>query len=525
MKKLLLLLLGVGILTILLAFVTTPKRPFPIGKETTYVTGPLDADGRIDYALALNEHMRQGVTPENNANVLLWKAFGPHPEGATMPEEFFEWMEIDSLPEQGDYFIPLRRYLREQGKPELVRDVNAIYEELSDCSQRLWKASEHEKIAEWLNANEKPLALVLEASKRSHYFSPWTPKRTENGPSPLIGALLPGVQACREFANALTARAMLRLGQGRFDEAWQDLLACHRLGRFVAQGGSLIELLVGIAIDAIAGKSDLAFLQYVPGKSEWIKKCLSDLQKLPPMPLVADKVDITERMVALDIVVMIDRYGPESLENLDRVSPKEPSFFSNHFQASIDWKPALININRWYDRIAKSLHNPDRDAREKELNQIEMELRELKAKSQISIIDRIYLFVAPDSARIRGEKIGNLLIGLMAPALSKVQSASDRCEQTQNNLYIAFALAAYKSDHGRYPEDLDALTPNYLDTITIDLFSGQPLLYRPSANGYLLYSVGVNGRDEEGHGTEDDPPGDDLSVRMPLPKAKQNKSQ
>src|SRR5438094_5975588 len=64
---------------------TKGKGTFTIGKETTYVTGPLDKDGYIDYAAALNERLGRGVTPENNACVLLWKALGPHPEGATMP--------------------------------------------------------------------------------------------------------------------------------------------------------------------------------------------------------------------------------------------------------------------------------------------------------------------------------------------------------------------------------------------------------------------------------------------------------
>jgi hypothetical protein len=54
------------------------------------------------------------------------------------------------------------------------------------------------------------------------------------------------------------------------------------------------------------------------------------------------------------------------------------------------------------------------------------------------------------------------------------------------------------------------------------VFSGGPLSWRPEKDGYLLYSVGPNGRDEDGRGREDDPPGDDLRVRMPVrePKAK-----
>jgi len=79
-------------------------------------------------------------------------------------------------------------------------------------------------------------------------------------------------------------------------------------------------------------------------------------------------------------------------------------------------------------------------------------------------------------------------------------------------------LAAYRSDNRQYPKALNALAPKYLPTIPQDLFSGKALIYRPTDDGYLLYSVGVNGKDEEGRSYDDDPRGDDLTVRMPLPK-------
>jgi hypothetical protein len=115
------------------------------------------------------------------------------------------------------------------------------------------------------------------------------------------------------------------------------------------------------------------------------------------------------------------------------------------------------------------------------------------------------------------------MICLFVPATMKVQQAADRAEQTQRNLHLACALAAYKADEKRYPKTLDALAPRYLPAIPSDLFSGKALIYRPadSGNGYLLYSVGVNGRDEEGRGYDDDPRGDDLPVRMPLPKLRE----
>jgi len=98
--------------------------------------------------------------------------------------------------------------------------------------------------------------------------------------------------------------------------------------------------------------------------------------------------------------------------------------------------------------------------------------------------------------------------------------ANDRTEQTQANLQVALALAAHRADTGRYPAKLEELVPKYITTIPGDLFSGKPLVYRPTEAGYLLYSVGVNGIDEDGRWTDDEPKGDDLRVRMPVEEPK-----
>lgn len=98
-----------------------PKRKpkFTISPATTRVTEPLDADGYVDYAAALNKHFSKGVTAKNNANVLLLQAMGPHPDGIKkMDPAYFEWLGIESPPEQGDYFVQLQRYAREVLKIE-----------------------------------------------------------------------------------------------------------------------------------------------------------------------------------------------------------------------------------------------------------------------------------------------------------------------------------------------------------------------------------------------------------------------
>src|SRR5438309_6686705 len=94
-----------------------PKPKLPLGKETTYITEPLDKDGYLDYEAALNDRLGKGITPEKNANVLIWKAIGPRPEGGKgMPAEYFKRLGIDEPPEKGDYFIGLGTYMKDHLK-------------------------------------------------------------------------------------------------------------------------------------------------------------------------------------------------------------------------------------------------------------------------------------------------------------------------------------------------------------------------------------------------------------------------
>ena len=71
------------------------------------------------------------------------------------------------------------------------------------------------------------------------------------------------------------------------DGAWQDLMAVERLGRLTAQGGTLIERLVGMAIVNMAVQAEVDYLDFVKPDAARLKGCLHELTGLPTMPLVA----------------------------------------------------------------------------------------------------------------------------------------------------------------------------------------------------------------------------------------------
>lgn len=60
---------------------------------------------------------------------------------------------------------------------------------------------------------------------------------------------------------------------------------------------------------------------------------------------------------------------------------------------------------------------------------------------------------------------------------------------------VACAIARYRNDNGKWPDTLAALAPGYMDTVPDDPF-GSALLYAPTDNGVVVYSVGPNRKDD-----------------------------
>jgi hypothetical protein len=63
------------------------------------------------------------------------------------------------------------------------------------------------------------------------------------------------------------------------------------------------------------------------------------------------------------------------------------------------------------------------------------------------------------------------------------------------------ACRLYKSRTGRYPDNLGALVPGILKEVPIDPFTGKTLVYRREGEGFIVYSLGTNEKDDGGRST------------------------
>jgi hypothetical protein len=65
-------------------------------------------------------------------------------------------------------------------------------------------------------------------------------------------------------------------------------------------------------------------------------------------------------------------------------------------------------------------------------------------------------------------------------------------------LQTALAVERYRVTAGKPPAALAELRPNYLASIPKDPFDEQPIRYKTLERGYVVWSIGADGVDDDG---------------------------
>lgn len=493
-----------GVVALLAAEAPKAAKPkLSLGKDTTYLTEPLDADGYVDYEAAINARLNGKTTPKTNAVVLLAKCFGPKPGGKQLPPDYFDYLGIDPPPVEGEYFVSSFEFFREEWRGDKTQEFLKLDSRLRDGP---WKEADSPKHAEWIKLNEKPLAMATEASLRKDWYHPLACRNRDGTRGNLMGPETGALSAIRDAVHCLQIRATYRLGDGDVDGAFADVLTIHRLGQKVAAGSTLFELLCGLANREVARGTETAIFEYGRPSAKQSAAYSAAVRRIPEMPSVI-QTSHYNRFVFLDAVAwmsrgkLIDDWGIPEFED------KKPEQILD----MLDLDEILRIGNRWFDKLDTALALPEREAKLAALAKVNDELeRTLKGFKGLPPLGEVENFRAAAS-----ERIGLGLAHMLLPAYGRMIISCSRGTQYLRHGQIAAALAAYRDERRKYPEVIEALVPRYLDAVPLDEFSGKPVIYRKTDAGYILYSVGENGKDDGGRFRIDEPPGDDIGFRIP----------
>ena len=325
---------------------------------------------------------------------------------------------------------------------------------------------------------------------------------------------------------------MWHIGENRLDDAWTDLLAIHRLARLTAQGHTLVEQTVALSISGIACDGTLSLLSDRNLTIEQARQIERDLGSLSQFDSVNDCIGSAERLEALDALIDAQLHGVDRLFDDPR---KVPRVFK---MMSVDWNVALQRINKWFDRFVAIANLPTHNARNSAYAEFEADREATSVRTEQPHPLSFALF----NTHQRSETIGDRVASLMMISNNSVIEFERRTNTTLQITRLAATLAVYRAEHGGYPEKLDDLVPSLLDKLPVDLYNAKPFMYKRTDDGYLLYSAGRNGQDDNGSNKSynnfegqnvndlqklkpaqfsDIPDGaDDISIRLPRPMLK-----
>ena len=91
-----------------------------------------------------------------------------------------------------------------------------------------------------------------------------------------------------------------------------------------------------------------------------------------------------------------------------------------------------------------------------------------------------------------------LYSSILMPAIARTFTKNATVLTRIQLVKVALSLDRFRVQTGQLPENLNQLTPQFLKSIPIDPFAGEPLRYRRLEKGYVIYSVDKDGHDDGG---------------------------
>jgi hypothetical protein len=340
-----------------------------------------------------------------------------------------------------------------------------------------WTRDDDPFVAQWLDDNRKPIDLFIAGTRRPEHFLPklFTPNESSDEPSlPVMSSSMYG-QNYRRVAEALMQRSMRHVGGGRHKEAWQDCLAVFRLVRHTATERDIVGVLKSYALTAMATAAVPTILHEGDFTADELAGMRQEFRDVTFCASMAEAADWGDRLTTLDAVHSMSR-EPRGL------------------RGGIDWNQVLRDFNQFYDLVVAA---SKREGGESDAMTLEEVFESFKN-------EKAWLLAAqPFSRWARSRQITIFMGSILVPGISAIISADHRCEARLKRIEILFALSLYRTQHGEYPKGLSALVPEYLDQIPIDPMNDRMMHYSKQGEGYLVWSVGHNGVDDDGRTPDD----------------------
>lgn len=338
-----------------------------------------------------------------------------------------------------------------------------------------WPLEDYERtlLRHIVEKNSEALALVKVARPRKGFDWQLTLQ------SPAINRLIPSLNALRTLADTLGSAAFDALARGNDAAAFKSLLDIRQLSRAAARQPGAVPFLVALGIDALANNRLM--------------------QMLPDMR-IGQTADPSRRPVAPAEAAALTRdlLNDQPLrEWFHAMAGAERVIFLDTAQSLIDGRLDLRNNPVVRMGLARAALRPQFL---RECTRVVMKMNQASNAFAASPDYQAYRRRVSNSEVEQMEKSLILLRGF-AVGINRWATTGYSVMTERHLVAAAVAVRWYACEHdGRLPATLEELVPRYLPAVPIDPMAanGGVIRYIPNGDRPRLYSVGINGIDDNG---------------------------
>jgi len=521
----LMMVLLTGIPTGMLIAQRGPKQEQPsrnleldVSKQTTHFTEPIRQNGTIDYVAAINKRQRNGVIKQNNAFAGLLPVIETAKDDAIVQRRIkalgLTEDEIANSPKLLDWYTCYQLYRNDTTDRDVVSELldNSL-DALSSVNRQevdaAWtrkirgggfidKNSDLELLAAWVRDNDVVLDRAASVLKREHYWTPlidWP-----DGDGLLVAMRQPYNDQLRELAKLFRASLFFASRREDTKTVIRDIHALSRLTKHLSNVPTLIGNLVAISVESQA----IAGLEQVLGNRELGTDTLAQISKTwgpsDRRVSVIDSIDIWERCMGLDGLMQLAS-GQTTFSGLMSGIDVPALIDTMYIDQKFDVNRSLIITQGYYNHFVDILIEPKYAEFSKRISHFEEQCEQRWKQSRnrliVNVNGRDMLNNSLKNPQYT-EALTDLYLSFMTPALSASYRTELRVTSSYKSAYTAIAVERYRLEHGKLPDTLKDLVPEYISSVPHDPFNGDPLMYRKREAGFVVYSVGTNLKDDSG---------------------------
>lgn len=278
---------------------------------------------------------------------------------------------------------------------------------------------------------------------------------------------MPHFSKLRRLARVIADHTYILGWEGKYEQAWKSAIAGFCLSDSLKDEPFVISKLVYIAIDLIAVRS--------------FKHLINNY---------GDKFSVSNYHTLIKIIDQKNRYlMKHGLEGDLALSVRESKKFKSPIKRGLPFliiDPILKEDLAFYILATTDLiqmtDKPFYLIKEKLYDWKKLYTCDFEIKH--SLKDRFILFKHLLSSLLFNDE--------------RILEIQARYNARLDTFKLAIALQIYRKKWGNYPDNLSSLCPEIISELPLDPFTGKDYIYCKKGNGFIVYSVGFNQKDDGG---------------------------